>query len=133
MALCDHAATVPVSQTTTQRVAILLGFLFVVMLLATVRVGTARYSSTPDDEPVSRIDPNTAPWWELTALPGVGPVTARAIVDHRKAVRDRAGDPAAIVFTRPADLEAVHGIGPKTVAKIAAYLRFDGSRAGPNR
>ncbi len=49
----------------------------------------------------------------LTAIPGIGPKTADAIVRERA----RRGG-----FSRLEDLEAVHGIGPKTLEKIAPYL-----------
>lgn len=61
------------------------------------------------------IDPNTASAEQLDRLPGVGPVTAAAIVRHRS---DRAG------FRAPADLEAVPGIGPALASRLASYLSF---------
>ena len=84
----------------------------------------------PDDIPPasrSSIDPNLAPWWELTVLPRIGETTARRIVGFRRAAaqadRDRLSPP---VFRGPADLTQVHGIGPKTVARVAPYLHFPG-------
>jgi len=65
------------------------------------------------------VDPNTAPWWELTALPGIGEATARSIVDYR-----RAGSDSPRVFRRPLDLEPVVGIGPKTIRRIAPHLHL---------
>jgi DNA uptake protein ComE-like DNA-binding protein len=75
------------------------------------------------------IDPNTAPWWEMTVIPGVGEVTAKRIVEFRE-VRRRGGSQgssaqgALQVFRRPADLQQVKGLGPKTVERIAPYLAF---------
>lgn len=70
------------------------------------------------------LDPNTAPWWELTYLPAIGESRAKAIVAHREQVRMSGNKPQAVVFRRAEDLEAVRGIGPKTVARIAPYLAF---------
>ncbi len=71
------------------------------------------------------IDPNRAPWWELTMLPRIGEHLARRVVRFREL---GAGDPeagvATPVFCRPADLEGVRGIGPKTVQRISPFLEF---------
>jgi DNA uptake protein ComE-like DNA-binding protein len=66
------------------------------------------------------VDPNSAPWWELTSLPEVGESTARRIIAYRDAHADRAP-----VFRSPLDLEPVPDIGPKTIQRIARHLRFD--------
>ncbi len=81
---------------------------------------------SPPAGAVAGVDPNTAPWWELTALPRVGETTARRIVDYRETTKDRvADDCSAAVFAIPADLTAVSGIGPKTVQRLATYLVFN--------
>ena len=59
--------------------------------------------------PPGPVDVNRATADELDALPGVGPATARAIVDHRAA-----NGPFASVD----DLEAVRGIGPAKLEAI---------------
>ncbi len=69
----------------------------------------------------SRVDPNTATWTELASLPGIGEVLAKRIVEYRQG---KAGRPDKVVFRQPADLEAVRGVGPKTVAKLAKHLKF---------
>lgn len=60
------------------------------------------------------LDPNRAPDVELQRLRGVGPVLARAIVEHRRATP----------FRRKADLLEVKGIGPATLRRIAPHLEL---------
>lgn len=69
-----------------------------------------------------RVDPNRADDIELDRLPGVGPATARAIIDVRE---------TGAVFVRAEDLARVPGIGPATVARIAPLLDLD--RPPPSR
>lgn len=59
------------------------------------------------------LDLNAATEAELTALPGIGPSTARKILEHRMGHGP---------FGRVEDLEHVRGIGPKTTQKLAPYL-----------
>jgi competence ComEA-like helix-hairpin-helix protein len=59
------------------------------------------------------VDPNTASLHALEALPGVGPVTARAIVADRAA-----NGPYASLQ----DLDRVKGIGPKTLERLQEYI-----------
>ncbi|CAN5734431.1 hypothetical protein BH24ACT22_BH24ACT22_09110 [soil metagenome] len=58
------------------------------------------------------ININTADAEELDELPEVGPSTAQEIVDHRQANG---------LFRTVDDLEAVSGIGPKTLEKIKPF------------
>ncbi len=74
---------------------------------------------------LARIDPNTAPWWELTALPRIGPGTAHKIVRYRESTRDALGiGRETPVFTNAADLLRIRGIGPRTLQQIAPHLTF---------
>ncbi|MFC4127551.1 helix-hairpin-helix domain-containing protein [Nocardia rhizosphaerae] len=57
----------------------------------------------------ARVDLNTATAAELDALPGVGPVTAKAILDWRTANGS---------FTDVAQLSEVDGIGPARLARL---------------
>lgn len=84
-----------------------------------------------------KINPNTAEWWELDELPGIGEVKARAIVAYREefraaalAAHPRAEPPPA--FRKPEDLAEVKGIGPATVEKMRPMLTFDGPVAPPS-
>jgi hypothetical protein len=125
--------------------------LITALLVPVMGLGLHRLAVTqhlPDSTPAPQapaavgplIDPNTAPWWEMTVIPGVGEVTARRIVEFREACR-RAGSQdggsphsAVEVFRCPADLQQVKGLGPKTVQRIAPYLTFsqpDTSRDDP--
>lgn len=63
--------------------------------------------------PPQLVNVNRAGADELVALPGIGPVTARRIVEFR----EKQGR-----FGRAEDLMRVQGIGPKTFARIAARV-----------
>jgi len=60
------------------------------------------------------VDLNQATVAELDQLPGVGPSTARAIIDHRT----RNGP-----FASVDDLLAVRGIGPAKLAELKPFVR----------
>lgn len=68
-----------------------------------------RPSGSPAPAGAGRVNLNTAGEAELDALPGVGPVTAKAIVAHRTAHGP---------FTDVAQLGDVDGIGPARLAKL---------------
>jgi competence protein ComEA len=78
--------------------------------------------------PGERIDPNRAGEEDLDRLPGVGPSTARAILEER----DRGGG-----FSGLEDLLRVRGVGRRTLDRIAGLLDFSEGiplelrRAGP--
>jgi len=74
------------------------------------------------------IDVNHASMDQLQALPGIGAVKARAIVDYRR--QRRIANPTARPFTQAEDLLNVHGIGPKLLEKIRPHLRFSGQTEG---
>ena len=59
---------------------------------------------------------NVAGVKELDALPGIGPATAAAIVDHRR----RNGP-----FRTLDDLDAVNGIGPARIAALRDLVVVD--------
>ncbi|MGW4328188.1 ComEA family DNA-binding protein [Nocardia sp. NPDC004573] len=75
--------------------------------------GSAAAPSRPSS-PAGRIDLNTASESELDALPGVGPVTARAIVGWRT-TNGR--------FTSVEQLGEVDGIGPARLARLRDLVR----------
>ena len=69
--------------------------------------------------PLDTINPNTDPKASLVRLPGIGPARAIAIVEYRD--KHSADGPA---FRSPADLDAVAGLGPKTVEKMMPWISF---------
>jgi hypothetical protein len=96
------------------------------LLLATTlprsfRAGRGSIHATPA---TATVNPNIAPWWELTVLPDIGEVTARAIVAHRADAARTTPNRDGRVFHRSDDLTAVRGIGPITARRIAGELSF---------
>lgn len=59
------------------------------------------------------VDINTADLAELDTLPGIGPVTGKAIIDARE---------SGGAFYYPEDLLAVYGIGDKTLEKLRRFV-----------
>jgi competence protein ComEA len=62
--------------------------------------------------PGAMVNINTADQTQLETLPGIGPVTARSILDYRT---EKGG------FTSVDELLEVSGIGDATLAKISPY------------
>ena len=105
----------------------LLGLLLVYL---TVRFVGDR-SHVPDPQPpegtrsgelASRIDPNTADWQTLSAIPTLGPKRAKDIVAFRERVRG--ASPNTVVFRNPTDLLQIRGIGAATMENLRPYLIF---------
>jgi len=69
-----------------------------------------------------RIDPNTADWETLTALPTLGPKRAQQIIEYREQVRARDGHD--IVFAKMEDLLRVKGIGVAMMNQMSPFLIF---------
>jgi len=67
---------------------------------------------SPDGSPISLININQASQESLEKLPGIGPVTAQAIISYRE----------ESLFTRVEEIQKVPGIGPATFERIKIYL-----------
>ena len=85
-----------------------------------LRLPTVTPGSFTATEPLpfsaQRLDINTASVAELQTLPGIGPVLAQRIVDHRAA-----NGP----FVRPDEVLAVDGIGPATYEGIRGLIAVE--------
>lgn len=97
------------------------------LLAARAAAGRAQLGETmavfPDRMELARerIDPNTAPAASLRRLGGIGPAMAARIVEYRKQHPDTP-------FRSADDLQAVSGIGPRTVDDIRPSLEFPSNR-----
>jgi hypothetical protein len=101
-------------------------FLWVLALTAALPGFFAPDATAPVAPTRASVNPNVAPWWELTILPRIGRRTARRIVRFRESAGNtssRTGDNVA--FGHPADLAQVRGIGPRTLQRIGPYLCFE--------
>jgi len=81
-----------------------------VLLLATFLASTAMGQKKPPAVPV---DLNTATAAELQQVPGIGPATAKAIIQFRT----RSGP-----FERVEDLLAIRGISSRKLAQMRPYV-----------
>ncbi|MCS6949340.1 MAG: helix-hairpin-helix domain-containing protein, partial [bacterium] len=70
-------------------------------------------SSALQELPSGKVNLNTASIEQLEALPGIGPVTARAIIEYRK---QNGG------FRSVDELIEVHGIGPRRLEQIRPHV-----------
>jgi competence protein ComEA len=77
-------------------------------------VSPAALSALQEGQPISI---NQALAADLELLPGIGPMLARRIVEHR----ERNGP-----FRAPEELLEVHGIGPRTLERLRPLLRVSG-------
>ena len=103
-----------------------------VVLLVWLAVQYARNRSfVPDPPPAegsragelaSRIDPNSADWQTLAAIPTLGPKRAKDIVAYRDCLRST--DANGVAYRTAADLLRIRGIGAATVENLRPYLIF---------
>ncbi|MDB5289909.1 MAG: hypothetical protein JWL69_1150 [Phycisphaerales bacterium] len=74
------------------------------------------------DDLADKLDPNTADWRELAAIPNLGEKKAQAIVAFRE--KWHAQHPHDPAFRGPEDLRQIKGIGVATAANLTPYLIF---------
>jgi competence protein ComEA len=83
----------------------------VLALVASLLAGAT--SGAQKRAPAAPLDLNSATVKQLVTLPGVGPTTARAIVEFR----DKSGP-----FRRVEDLLAIRGISPRKLEQLRPYV-----------
>lgn len=89
------------------------GLVGLTVLLVTRAVPSLDFAQ---DQPAARINLNTASAEQLEALPGIGPVTARRIVEDRR----RHGR-----FLRVEDVTRVKGISAQSVPRLKAQATIE--------
>jgi hypothetical protein len=114
-----------------QRRVILLLLAVLLVILCARYACNSMYVSDPQpdlppryDQLADKIDPNTADWQTLAALPGIGERRARDIVEYRQRKRDLAHQPDLLVFQSERDLLYVRGVGAGIVDSMKPYLLF---------
>ncbi len=75
-----------------------------------------QYGRLTIEEIVSRVDINQATAEELEGLPGIGPVLASRIVEHRQKYGD---------FRRAEDLLKIDGMSKKVVGRLEDMVSFE--------
>ncbi len=85
---------------------------------------TQSFAAAKKHPPVKPINLNTASAAQLEELPGVGPVTAKAILDFRA----KSGP-----FHRVEDLLAVHGISRSKFEKLRPYVTVAPAAPAPQK
>jgi DNA uptake protein ComE-like DNA-binding protein len=112
--------------------AAVLGVVLAVLVWRTVR--DRAYISEPQPsrpakfgELADRLDPNTASWEELVAIPTLGEKRARAVVEYRENwLKRHPGEGPA--FKSALDLVVVRGIGASMVETLSGHLVFPAAR-----
>ncbi len=101
----------------------LLAYLVIRYLLNPLYVSNPQPARPPRfDDLADKIDPNTADWHALAALPGLGEKRAKTIIEYREAFVTK--NPGHLAFGEPEDLLLVRGIGPSMLATLRPYLIF---------
>ena len=100
----------------TPETSLVLGIIAIVALVSLEARSPRAQPAHPLVLPTVRLDPNTASFGQLLALPSIGPARARAIIAARE---ERP-------FRSLEDLQQrVRGIGPVTSRLVRSHLRFD--------
>lgn len=106
----------------TQKLFHRLGFPIVAFVFLVC--ATQSLAGTKKHPPTKPINLNTATSAQLQELPGVGPVTAKAILDFRA----KSGP-----FRRVEDLLAVHGISQNKLKKLRPYVTVAPANSAPQK
>jgi DNA uptake protein ComE-like DNA-binding protein len=108
--------------------------LITLLSIVTIAVGlrlwrNSSYVSDPQpdvparfDQLADKVDPNTADWQTLAALPQLGEKRAKSIVAYREEFV--ASHPGKRAFEKPDDLTKIRGIGQVMLETLMPYLMF---------
>jgi DNA uptake protein ComE-like DNA-binding protein len=122
----DAADTFTNDRHVGDRCVTLLVLLWPIMLIALIGAFRSATEEAPIQPALGTVNPNTAPWSELTILPRIGEIMAHRIVEYRESViRPGSAADAVRAFSCVADLDNVRGIGPVTLQRLGPLLHFD--------
>jgi DNA uptake protein ComE-like DNA-binding protein len=111
-------------QRKVQACAFALAVCFAVLVSAALAaLGFARLSTACSIQLQQTINPNNAPRASLLRLPGIGTGRAGAIIEYRRNYNIER--PSSKAFESTQDLQKLKGFGPRTVANISPWLRFE--------
>ena len=121
--LSSESRQAPCRRRSLDPATVLLVLLALMLTVAMLRSISWGHPITPVPPAVTTVDPNLAPWWELTVLPRIGETLASRIVEHRESTPRLFAEARPLpVYTAVEDLQDVRGIGPKTLQRIGPYL-----------
>ena len=82
-------------------------------------------SHTPEQRVARPIDLNSAPWWELTQIKGIGKKRAEAIVElrKRKCAEQKKRKEEEVGFTSLDELKEIRGITSEIIERMRAVVR----------
>lgn len=116
----------------TRRQRVGLGILLTILLaILTVQAIRRPYRIDDADQLVAgdshfslpqRVDPNRATAEELSRIPRIGEAMARKILQYREARIATVAD--GIVFHQLSDMDAIPGVGKKTLEQWGPFLQF---------
>jgi competence ComEA-like helix-hairpin-helix protein len=129
MTSSPHRPKINLGWTPSQRRALLVLLAIFLVFLSIQFARNRQFVSDPQPtegaragELDARIDPNTADWQTLAAIPSLGEKRAKAIVAYRE--QSRASVPRSRAFRTPEDLLQVRGIGAATIENLRPFLSF---------
>lgn len=97
-----------------------LGFIFAAASLLFLSVGAG--GAQKKNPPAKPVDLNTASAEELQQVPGIGPATAKSIINFR----EKSG-----LFRRVEDLLAIRGISKQALERMRPYVTVSAPETSP--
>jgi hypothetical protein len=111
-------------------ILLILAYLLILYLSHPSRISTPQPLEGPRaNELNDKLDPNTAPLEDLSALPNLGPAMARRMIEDREQFQKT--HPNQPAYNKLEDLLRIKGIGPAALENLRPYLRFPSTQPIP--